>query len=111
MAAKIDHTNCSHPRTPKGRAACRASRATVSAPVVTVPEIKMTGATARKLARHAAAADKVRAPKGCTIAAPHCENCGASDYESVNLGDSGYTACCNELISYDSTACRNHHGR
>lgn len=46
---------------------------------------------------------------GCTIDGPHCENCGSTDYEDVNLGDQGYTACCNELVSYGTQDCRNHH--
>lgn len=28
----------------------------------------------------------------------HCESCGSRDYEDINLGDQGYTACCNELV-------------
>lgn len=28
MTNRMDHTNCTHPRTPKGRAACRAGRPT-----------------------------------------------------------------------------------
>lgn len=82
----IDHTNCNHPRTAAGRRACRAAIAT-GAPAPVAPdyiaqhmlkvrtsqaakarmdrdydaaEIRMTGATARKLARHAAKADAVR---------------------------------------------------
>lgn len=67
----VSHANCTHARTPAGRRACRAGNA---APVVTpltgtafdpavMPEIKMTAATARKLARHAAAADRLRASR------------------------------------------------
>jgi hypothetical protein len=26
----------------------------------------------------------------------HCESCGSEDYEDLNCGDQGYTACCNE---------------
>lgn len=38
--ARIDHTNCSHPRTPAGRRACRAgSPAKIAAPVVVRPSI------------------------------------------------------------------------
>lgn len=29
---------------------------------------------------------------------PHCESCGATDYESLYTGDQGYTACCNERV-------------
>jgi len=28
----------------------------------------------------------------------HCESCGSTAYEDVNLGDQGYTACCNERV-------------
>jgi len=45
---------------------------------------------------------------GCTETYPHCENCGSVDYEDVNLGDDGYTACCNELVA-TSHDCRGHH--
>lgn len=116
--ARIDHTNCTHPRTPAGRRACRAGNTTFTvadalsvASTMTGAElaangkakveeyillhgsqaakrrinaenrseeilrnaqaarqredaqIRVTGATARKMARHAAAADKVRAPR------------------------------------------------
>lgn len=27
----------------------------------------------------------------------HCQQCGATDYESIAMGDDGYTACCNEI--------------
>jgi len=46
----------------------------------------------------------------CNIDGTHCESCGSTDYEDVHCGDQGYTACCNELISYDRQGCRNHHG-
>lgn len=46
----------------------------------------------------------------CQINQPHCENCGATDYESLHTGDQGYTACCNELISQGPSDCRDHHG-
>jgi hypothetical protein len=72
--ARIDHTNCTHGSTPRERAQCRADRAFASTTVASQleildemnnqPEIKMTGATARKLARHAAAADRARAARG-----------------------------------------------
>lgn len=26
----------------------------------------------------------------------HCQLCGSTDYENLNTGDQGYTACCNE---------------
>jgi hypothetical protein len=44
----------------------------------------------------------------CTETDRHCENCGSTDYEDVNLGDQGYTACCNELTA-TSRSCRGHH--
>lgn len=61
--SRVDHTGHNHPATPAGRAACRkAMAATFQVPTVAAPApIKMTGATARKLARHAAKADMVRA--------------------------------------------------
>jgi hypothetical protein len=45
----------------------------------------------------------------CQIHEAHCENCGSTDYENVFLGEDGYTACCNECISYGPSDCRNHH--
>lgn len=106
--ARIDHSNCTHPRTPAGRRACR-SALTDPTPVAGIPgtslgemrqafrddnyiaehirkvqanatlkakidtryrvrealenqgrEIRMTGQTARKLARQAAAADRIQ---------------------------------------------------
>lgn len=47
---------------------------------------------------------------GCQINERHCENCGSTDREDLDSGDQGYTACCNELVSYGSSDCRNHHG-
>jgi len=32
-----------------------------------------------------------------TIRGEHCQQCGATDLESLN-GDQGYTACCNERV-------------
>jgi hypothetical protein len=84
--ARIDHTACTHPRTPAGRRACRAGVTELVIPAVDYitrdmnrqranaaakarmdreydardAQIKMTGATARKLARHAAKADAMR---------------------------------------------------
>jgi hypothetical protein len=45
----------------------------------------------------------------CTTLPLHCENCGSTDYEDVELGDDGYTACCNELKAYGPADCRGHH--
>jgi hypothetical protein len=47
---------------------------------------------------------------GCQIKERHCENCGSTDYEDLETGDQGYTACCNELIAWSSDSCLNHHG-
>lgn len=35
-------------------------------------------------------------PTYIAINKTHCELCGTFDYESLNTGDQGYTACCNE---------------
>lgn len=94
MTNRMDHSNCTHPRTPAGRRTCRAGGdvnpvrdLTVAADLVKPtkaaanhemksrmdrqPEIKMTGAMARKLARHAAKADAMK-PKGkCVQGALH----------------------------------------
>ena len=35
-----------------------------------------------------------------TINEPHCQQCGRTDYESLETGDQGYTACCNEIVIY-----------
>jgi hypothetical protein len=52
--ATIDHTACTHPRTPAGRAACRKLRAGLAATTPAVGGIKMTGDVARRMARTAA---------------------------------------------------------
>jgi hypothetical protein len=44
----------------------------------------------------------------CSIDERHCESCGSTDYEDLNCGDQGYTACCNELTT-DRAGCRAHH--
>jgi len=36
----------------------------------------------------------------CDIQVAHCQNCGSTDYEDLNTGDQGYTACCNEPVEY-----------
>lgn len=88
--ARIDHTACTHPRTPAGRRACRAGNAVTAdqAGRMDMPlgvdyigdhirktaangrmkarmdrsydEIKMTGNTARKIARQAVAAERIQ---------------------------------------------------
>jgi hypothetical protein len=47
---RIDHTNCTHPRTPKGRAQCRNGQTTVTAPELGLdtPTAKRVTAYARK---------------------------------------------------------------
>lgn len=82
--AKIDHTACTHPRTPAGRRACRAAVAKGTTLDMTPErsaeidrqvkafsdafnkaksEIKMTGPVARRMARHAAKADRIQPRK------------------------------------------------
>ena len=46
MTTRMDHTNCSHPRTPAGRAACRRSSATPATPSV-APTRAVPGCTDR----------------------------------------------------------------
>ena len=46
---------------------------------------------------------------GCTIQGLHCESCGSTDYDDLENGDQGYSACCNEIVS-TTHDCRNHHG-
>lgn len=88
--ARIDHTACTHPRTPAGRAACRKLRAGLATKVVngeirdlcstcgknvvrvgnvncwscntnaSPAPIKMTGPVARRMARQAAASDRIQ---------------------------------------------------
>lgn len=82
----IDHTNCTHPRTPAGRRACRAAVAS-GGPAPVAPdyiaqhilkvrtshaakarmdrdydaqEIRMTGPVARRMAKHAAKSDRIQ---------------------------------------------------
>ena len=92
----IDHTNCTHPRTPAGRRACRA-QVSAGSPAPVAPdyigehirktaanhamkarmdreydraEIKMTGPVARRMARQAAAADRIQPRRsGARVAA------------------------------------------
>ncbi len=114
--ARIDHTACNHPKTPKARAACRSLRANLAAAidptavVTSVSAVDYVGDHIRKVAaNYAMKARMDRASDTCTRKGTHCENCGNDDYESINLGDQGYSACCNELVT-DPTFCRNHHG-
>lgn len=45
----------------------------------------------------------------CSVTIKHCENCGSTDPEDVQALD-GYTGCCNELVAFGATDCRNFHG-
>ena len=47
---------------------------------------------------------------GCAVEGSHCEQCGSTDREDLTTGDQGYSACCNELIVWSASECRNHHG-
>lgn len=82
--ARIDHTNCTHPRTPAGRRGCRAAGTAAPAPDyigehirrtaanhaakarmdrdydAREVQIKMTGPVARRMARTAAKADRIQ---------------------------------------------------
>jgi hypothetical protein len=107
---RIDHTNCSHPRTTAARTACRKARAadaTRRDRGWTPPNETLAIFAADRAARKVIT-DSL-AEVACTINEAHCENCGSTDYEDVNLGDQGYTRCCNELVSRWSGSCRNHH--
>jgi hypothetical protein len=99
------HTGHNHPATPAARAACRKAAAAGTPMVVPVTR------TADRL--HVAAPKPFLAPTGeygkCKIEGVHCENCGSTDYEDINLGDQGYSACCNECVN-GQFDCRNHHG-
>lgn len=44
----------------------------------------------------------------CKTAQRHCEMCGSTDYEDTDLGDQGYSACCNELV-VDGSYCDGGH--
>ena len=39
------------------------------------------------------------------ISQPHCQQCGRTDYEAINCGDQGYTACCNEVVIWTADEC------
>lgn len=39
-----------------------------------------------------------RKTAGRVVEGRHCQQCGTTDYESLETGDQGYTACCNELV-------------
>jgi hypothetical protein len=91
------HANHDHPATPAARAACRrrANR---------TPDV--SGVT-RELVRDLFAANRraavlefdptITRPTFVPTTETHCELCGTFDAESLETGDQGYTACCNEL--------------
>jgi len=83
MAKRIDHSGCTHPRTPKGRALCRAGRPTFN------PE---TGV----LDMGTAPMIVVVPSSECNIHEAHCEMCGTINPED----EEGYTTCCNEPVVY-----------
>jgi hypothetical protein len=120
----ISHAGHNHPATPAGRAACRKSMAAgseIANAALATDRVQAKIRAARishKNCNHAETshanrqcradrefATRTVAPITCTINAKHCEQCG-----QVNPGaHEGYTACCNELISYSAADCRNHH--
>lgn len=90
IMARIDHTNCTHPRTPAGRKACRNAGTAAPAPDYIAEhirkvaanwamkarmdrdyaEIRMTGPVARRMARTAAKADRIQPRRsGARVAA------------------------------------------
>lgn len=101
--ARIDHSLCTHPRTPAGRRACRAQGNA------------WTAAIAGDVAAHDAAVADPHYPfpmpnlttGNCKIDARHCEHCGSTDVNPS--ANDGYSACCNEIIIWTHD-CRNHHG-
>lgn len=118
--AKINHTDCTHPRTPAGRRACRAAVANGTTLDMTPDrsvemdrqvaafsrafdnakaEIKMTGPVARRMARHAAKADRIQPRKSgarvstgtstCVQAALHTSGKGCvpvATFRTVSFG-------------------------
>lgn len=44
----------------------------------------------------------------CDTMVAHCENCGRADCEATEMGDQGYSGCCNELV-VSGDYCRGHH--
>lgn len=73
----VSHADCTHPRTPAGRRACRAGRevtpltGTVFAPEVRpvpAPEIKWTAAAVRRAGKAIAGAEKMRAQREANMA-------------------------------------------
>jgi hypothetical protein len=38
--------------------------------------------------------------KDTNLHTAHCSSCGSTDYEDLNTGDQGYTACCNKRVCY-----------
>lgn len=111
---RINHRAHGHDNTKAARAKCRrdmaAFRKVIAADVVAARDNYIADHIRTQVANNAVKARMDRNTTGCTINATHCENCGSTDYESINCGDQGYTACCNELVSWSSTDCRNHHG-
>jgi hypothetical protein len=109
--ARIDHTGHSHPMTPAGRAACRRGQELkAAAPKVSVDDC-LDALAGVNMPTPGSTSFRGFVPAyrtGCTITGTHCENCGATDYESINLGDQGYSACCNEIVT-NQHDCRNHH--
>ena len=90
-----NHTGHNHPMTPAGRRACRAAaaKATPAAPVKPVVEAPYRRTMPAPLHTFVVRSD---VPDGLNH--PHCQACGSDDYEDLNHGDQGYTACCNERV-------------
>ena len=97
MANKMDHTNCTHPRTPAGRRACRAQVAAGGPAPVAVDyiaeHIRKTAANGAMKARM----DREYAER-TTITISHCSGCGSTD---VHDSTDGYTMCCNEPLVWN----------
>lgn len=92
---RMNHTNCSHPKTPAARAACRRTR---TAENIAGEQV----AAARRPRKSAAAARGEQHAARIRLAAPEtqCSQCGSTDPDDVSLAvcDDGYSACCNEPV-------------
>lgn len=94
--ARMDHTNCSHPRTPAGRRACRAGNTPVATPAPTTDYVKehMNAHLASYLMK--ARMDRAYDAAGVAEEENVCMTCGN---EAEAMSDGHYSECCNDRLT------------
>lgn len=106
------HESHDHPNTPAARAKCRRANSTERV-------VRASGTTTKRVIKATPITKTSPVVMNVQVeefdptishityipaSEPHCELCGTFDIESLETGDQGYTACCNEPVCYATPA-------